>query len=56
MLVIYISSLIRSILALHDLINNKLQNKKWEEEEEKVEDKKKEEADEKALERKVPIL
>lgn len=52
MLVIYISSLIRSIIALHDLINNKLTNKKWEEYEEKAEDKKREEADEKALEKK----
>jgi 26S proteasome regulatory subunit N8 len=30
MLVIYVSSLIRSILALHDLINNKLENREYE--------------------------
>lgn len=52
MMVLYISSLIRSILALHDLINNKLQNKKWEEEEDKAEEKRKDDSDEKRLDKK----
>jgi len=51
MLVIYISSLIRSILALHDLITNKLQNKKWEFDEEKAEEKRKDDSDEKAVDK-----
>lgn len=52
MLMIYISSLIRSILALHDLIKNKLENKRWEADEEKAEEKRKDERDDKALEKK----
>lgn len=51
-MVIYLSSLVRSIIALHDLINNKLKNKKLEKEEERVEDKRKDDADEAALKKK----
>ena len=39
MLVVYIASMIRSIIALHNLINNKLQNKDYEKEETKGKDK-----------------
>lgn len=56
MYVMYVSSLIRSILALHDLINNKIQmkeieaeNAKKEQEREAEEKKKKEEAEKKKL-------
>lgn len=38
MLVIYVASMIRSIIALHNLINNKLQNKDYEKEETKGKD------------------
>jgi 26S proteasome regulatory subunit N8 len=49
MMVIYISSLIRSIIALHDLINNKLQNRKWDAEAEKAEEERKDRTDEETL-------
>lgn len=56
MYVMYVSSLIRSILALHDLINNKIQmkeieaeNTKKEQEKEAEDKKKKEEAEKKKL-------
>ncbi len=39
MLVVYVASMIRSIIALHNLINNKLQNKDFEKEETKGKDK-----------------
>lgn len=38
MLIIYVASMIRSIIALHNLINNKLQNKDYEKEETKSKD------------------
>ena len=44
MYVIYVSALIRSILSLHDLINNKIQAKEQEEENARLEQKKEEEA------------
>ena len=48
MLVVYTASLIRSIIALHNLINNKLNNKEAEKKESvKKEEKKKEDADKK---------
>ncbi|KAG0222328.1 proteasome regulatory particle subunit [Actinomortierella wolfii] len=40
LMVIYLSSLIRSVIALHNLINNKIENKKFEEEGENGDDKK----------------
>ena len=42
MYVIYVSALIRSILSLHDLINNKIQAKESEEEQVKQEQQKEE--------------
>jgi 26S proteasome regulatory subunit N8 len=42
MLVVYAASLIRSIIALHNLINNKLTNKEAEKKEGKKDDKEKE--------------
>ena len=49
MLVIYVASLIRSIIALHNLINNKIQNRDLEKQEGKPadKDKKKDEKDKK---------
>jgi len=44
MYVIYVSSLIRSILSLHDLINNKIQAKEQEQENARREQKKEEDA------------
>jgi len=41
LMVIYVSALIRSIAALHDLIQNKLINAAWEKEEGKTEEEKK---------------
>ena len=38
-LVLYVSSLIRSIIALHDLVNNKLHYKELDEQESKKDDK-----------------
>ena len=50
MLVVYTASLIRSIIALHNLINNKLSNKEAERKEsDKKADKKKEEDKDKVL-------
>lgn len=43
MLTVYLSSLIRSILALHDLINNKLENRQLELKDEEEKEKRKEE-------------
>lgn len=43
MLVLYTASLIRSIIALHNLINNKLSNKEAEKKEGKKDDNKKDE-------------
>lgn len=45
MLVVYLASLIRSVIALHNLINNKIQNRDLEKSEGKPIDKKKEEKD-----------
>ena len=43
-LAVYCASLVRCIIALHELVNNKIQNKRLEEEEEaKAEEKKDEE-------------
>jgi len=44
MYVNYVSSLIRSILSLHDLINNKIQAKEQEQENAKLEQKKEDDA------------
>lgn len=44
MYVIYVSALIRSILSLHDLINNKIQSKELEAENTRKEHKKEEDA------------
>ena len=59
MLVIYVASMIRSVIALHNLINNKLQNKDYEKEEtkgkdtkEKKEKEKKKDTEKKAKEEK----
>jgi 26S proteasome regulatory subunit N8 len=43
MLVVYVAALIRSVLALHNLINNKIQNRDAEKNEGKEKEKKKEE-------------
>lgn len=53
MLVVYLSSLTRSIIALHNLINNKMQNEEQErkEQEPKKEEAKKEDKDEKKTEK-----
>jgi len=51
MLVIYLSSLIRSILALHNLINNKLENRLLEAEKKTKEDEKEKKAEEKKEEK-----
>jgi 26S proteasome regulatory subunit N8 len=40
LMVVYVSSLIRSIIALHDLINNKIAIRKWEKEKETTEEEK----------------
>lgn len=42
MVVIYLASVVRSVIALHNLINNKLQNKDLEKEKEEVKKEKKE--------------
>lgn len=47
LMTIYISSLIRSITAFHDLIDNKIQNRRQQEEKEEKEAKKEEEKEEK---------
>ncbi len=47
MLVVYTASLIRSIIALHNLINNKISNKDAERREGKKDDKDKDKKDEK---------
>lgn len=56
MLVIYLASVIRSVIALHNLINNKLQNKELEKEKEegkaKIKDEKSKEDKEKKDEKK----
>ena len=44
MYVIYVSAMIRSILSLHDLINNKIQAKEQEQEMARAEQKKEEDA------------
>ena len=44
MYVVYVSALIRSILSLHDLINNKIQQKEQEQEMAKAEQKREEDA------------
>lgn len=53
LLVIYLSSLIRSVIALHELVNNRLENSKEEggEDEEKEKEKAKKEKDEKEKEK-----
>ena len=50
MLVIYVASMIRSAIALHNLINNKLQNKDFEKDETKSKDSKKQKEKEKPKE------
>lgn len=50
--VLYIASLVRAIVAMHDLINNKLQNRKLEKEKETEKDAKDKEKDSKDKEAK----
>ncbi|ELT92613.1 hypothetical protein CAPTEDRAFT_226208 [Capitella teleta] len=52
MLVVYVAALIRSVIALHNLINNKIQNRDAEKNEGKEKEKKKEKMEEKEKEEK----
>jgi 26S proteasome regulatory subunit N8 len=45
MLVLYLSALVRSTIALHNLINNKIENQKADQDKEKKDNQKKERAD-----------
>lgn len=51
LLVVYLSSLCRAVMALHDLINNKLENRDWEANEKKTAEEKEKEKEKAAIEK-----